>query len=105
MDDTKIYYNEKGQPHREGAPAVIHSNGMEEWFLNGLFHRIGGPAITHEDGTQEWWVDGKLHREDGPAYQEIDGDVEWWYEGINYIKPEKFPLPLYLGYLKWKKEK
>lgn len=41
---------------------------MTYWVNDNLqYHRENGPAVIHSDGTQEWWQNGKLHREDGPA--------------------------------------
>lgn len=29
------------------------------WTLDGKYHREDGPAIIHSDGSQEWWIDGE----------------------------------------------
>ena len=49
----KIEYQENGllHSHREDGPAVIHSNGIKEWYLNGKQHREDGPALEYPDGT------------------------------------------------------
>jgi len=78
---TVKYYNEKGQLHREDGPAVIHTNGYEEWYQNNKLHRLDGPALTYIDGTKEWHLNGFLHRLDGPAIERTDGRKEWWVNG------------------------
>lgn len=48
IDEIKIYSwrNDYGQLHREGAPAIIKFDCIEEWLQNGELHREGGPAIV-----------------------------------------------------------
>lgn len=58
-------------------PAVIKSDGTEEWWSNGLRHRDNGPAIIRTNGDKLWWQNGKLHRSDGPAV--VTKTVESWY--------------------------
>ena len=79
---TVKYYNEKGQLHREDEPAVIHTNGYEEWYQNNKLHRLDGPALTYIDGTKEWHLNGFLHRLDGPAIEWADGRKGWYVNGI-----------------------
>lgn len=43
-----------------------------------FIHRDGGPAIIYSDGTEEWFQHGKIHRDDGPAVIYASGDTEWW---------------------------
>lgn len=65
--------------HRDdGFPAVVYSDGHQEWLHRGLVHREDGPAVIYPDGTQEWWVEGMLHREHGPARIHADGQEEYW---------------------------
>jgi hypothetical protein len=45
FDNRTVWYNEKGQFHREDDL----------------------PAIEWEDGTKHWYIEGKYHRENGPA--------------------------------------
>ena len=87
-------YNMKGELHCTDGPAVIYTNGDEEWYYDGKLHRedpdlpavrrktyvawywhgqrhrSGGPAcIEIRDGVirQTWYNHGTIHREDGPA--------------------------------------
>lgn len=51
----QLYTNVDEDPHREDGPAVIYSNGQQEWWFNGKRHRSDGPAIIG-NGFQEWWL-------------------------------------------------
>lgn len=95
------FINSAGRLHREDGPAVEHSDGGVNWYVNGQLHRVdgpanirphgyqqwynrdyvhrdGGPAVIYADGSQEWWKNGTLHRLDGPAKEYADGRKEWW---------------------------
>ncbi|RTK95513.1 MAG: hypothetical protein EKK64_06740 [Neisseriaceae bacterium] len=50
---TKEYYNSKNSLHKENGPAVIYSNGDEEWWFLGRKHRIDGPAVIY--GNKQYW--------------------------------------------------
>lgn len=78
---TKKYYNDMGQLHREGSPAVQCIDGESHWFLNDELHREDGPATEYANGDQEWYQYGKLHRTDGPALRKKEGNnfIESWY--------------------------
>ena len=72
-----------GRRHRVGGPAIVYSNGSEEWFKNGKPHRDDGPAvILSSSGLKEWYINGLLHREDGPAVIYGDGSIEWFFNGL-----------------------
>lgn len=66
--------------HCEDGPAVIYSDGTQQWWLNNELHREDGPAVILPDGTQEWWLNDKVHREDGPAIIYPDGSYEWCFK-------------------------
>ena len=83
---TRRYYNGAGLLHRTDGPAVEHSDGSKEWYLNGELHRDVDPAIECANGTKEWYLNGELHREDGPAVEYANGTKEWWLNGIYYTK-------------------
>jgi len=65
-----------GRKHHPSQPASVgyvpcSKLLIEEWFLNDLRHRLDGPAVIHSDGHKEWWVNGeKVRVELSPA--EID---------------------------------
>jgi hypothetical protein len=67
--------------HRDGAPALVVSDGTQMWFQNGRLHRVGGPALIHPDGSYGYYFRGRLHRLDGPAVLNSDGSQEWWHHG------------------------
>ena len=80
-DGSVMYWNDKGQAHREDGPAIEWADGTKMWCRDGKRHREGGPAIEWADGAKEWWVNGARHREDGPAYEGADGAKEYWLSG------------------------
>ena len=53
------YKNKHGELHREDGPAVIYTNGSEEWYINDKLHREDGPAVIWEDGTKYWFLHDK----------------------------------------------
>jgi len=81
QSDNETVYLEKSQYHRLDGPAVIYTNGQEEWWINGQRHRLDGPAVICPDGQVEWYINGKRHRLDGPAVIYPDGVKEWWKHG------------------------
>ena len=80
-DETKVWYNDKGQVHREDGPAVETTTGDKAWYKNGERHRDGGPAVEHNKGTKLWYKNGERHREDGPAVEVVNGYNTWWVNG------------------------
>lgn len=71
----KRWVNSKGETHRIGAPAVVHTNkyhpavNHEEWYENNKLHRKDGPAITGYGGmVNQYWLYGKRVRSDGTPY-------------------------------------
>ena len=41
-------------------PDTLHilENGIIEWYKNGELHRLDGPAIEHSNGNKEWYING-----------------------------------------------
>ncbi|MBC9927283.1 hypothetical protein [Leucobacter sp. cx-169] len=77
--ETQSWLDENEQPHREGAPAVMRSDGFVEWRQHGYLHREDGPARVDENGTQFYFEDGVLNRADNqPSVVYADGGLEWW---------------------------
>ena len=69
----------RGMIHRAHGPAIIRSNGDEEYYLNGKRHRENGPAwISSIAKTETWFWHGKIHRENGPA-EIVKNFKEVWY--------------------------
>jgi hypothetical protein len=82
------WYNEEGQYHREGGPAVECTDGTKYWYKNDQLHREDGPAIEYPDGTNVWYINGRRHREDGPAIEHANGTKEWYKNGEQLIETE-----------------
>lgn len=53
---------------------------MTEYWKDGCFHRDEdeGPAVIFSDGTQEYWIYGMLHRRKGPAIIYTCGRKLWY---------------------------
>ena len=83
-----IYRNAEGRLHRTHGPAIIHPDGEERWYQNGLLHRIGGAAITYSSGTKAWYQYGKLHRTDGAAVVFPNGEMCWFLNGTEVSEEE-----------------
>ena len=79
--DGSEYWYQNGVYHREGGPAVLESNGNEEWFINGKRHRLGGPALITSNNNKYWFKNDDVHREDGPAIIYSNGSKQWWLYG------------------------
>ena len=63
-NNRTIWLNKEGQLHREDGPAVEHSDGSKEWFLNDKHHREDGPAVEYANGDKEWYINDKELTED-----------------------------------------
>ena len=87
---TRWYYNSAGQLHREGGPAIEHTNGAKfwYWYQNGLRHRTDGPAVEYADGTKNWCRYGLWHRTDGPAIECTNGYKRWFIHGVEMTEAE-----------------
>ena len=81
---TICFYNDKGNLHRENAPAVECANGNKFWYKNGKLDREDGPAREYVDGEKHWIKNGQYHKEDGPAIEYADGEVKYYYNNILY---------------------
>ncbi len=81
-------WRQHGQLHRDGGPAVEYANGSTEWYQHGQLHRDGGPAVEYADGFTFWYQHGQLHRDDGPAAEYADGRKEWWLDGDQLSEAE-----------------
>ena len=56
---NRRWYNQRNKLHRTDGPAVVWSDGSEEYRIHGTVHRIDGPAKIWSDGTEEYWEFGK----------------------------------------------
>jgi len=59
---TKLYYKDKEKTilHREDGPAVEHTDGYREWYLNNKLHRMDGPAVEYANGRRMWFVNDEF---------------------------------------------
>ena len=80
-NNTISWYNEEGELHREGGPAVERANGSKKWYLNNQLHRENGPAVEEANGTKHWYLNDKCHRVDGPAIEYTNGSKAWYLNG------------------------
>ena len=59
---------------------TVDQHGHIHWkTADGYDHRTDGPAILYTDGEEEWHYMGDIHRVDGPAVVYPTGKVEWWW--------------------------
>jgi hypothetical protein len=58
------WYNDKGQPHREGdLPAMIEPDGSVYYCKNGNRHRDGDkPAVIFADGSVSYYKYDKWYK-------------------------------------------
>jgi hypothetical protein len=86
--DKTEWFNEKGQLHRLGGPAVEQANGDKYWYQNGKLHRIDGPAVEWSNDSKHWYQNGQRHRLDGPAIERANGAKLWYIQGEKLTKAE-----------------
>jgi len=79
----KAKYNLSKRLHCDDGPAIVWTNGIKEWYLDGLRHRNDGPAVEYANGIKEWWINGSRHRIGGPAVTRGNEicDNQWWENG------------------------
>ena len=75
-----IYFLKDGKYHNENGPAITHTDGKVEYYVNGIRHRKDGPAVIYSSLKEEYWHDGLLDREDGPA----QGEHGYYVQGVRY---------------------
>ena len=83
----KQYWYRRGFLHRDDdLPAVIYSDGTQEWWQNGLrFRANDGPTVIDAKGRQKWHKNGLLHRDDDkPAVIWENGTQEWYQNGDRF---------------------
>ena len=51
------------------------------WLNNGQYHRKDGPAIIHDDGIEEWWLNDQRHNLNGYGWF----DKKYPTNGLYYI--------------------
>lgn len=66
-------------------------NGDIFWYENGKLHKEGEPAVIHTDGSTRWYVNGKKHRDDGPAIERgnmSNRSNRWFLDDVEYTEEE-----------------
>jgi hypothetical protein len=58
--ETGIYhFNLLEQLHRNNdLPAIEYFDGSKKWYRKGQLHRLDGPAVINSDGTEEYYILG-----------------------------------------------
>ena len=64
-----------------GKYLIIHENGDQNFYVNGVSHRENGPAFIGTNGEIAWYKEGNLHRADGPAIEYSDGEKIYYLNG------------------------
>lgn len=59
------------------------SNGIVEWYFNGVLHKIDGPAVYDKKGNKEFFINGERHCDSGPAII-LNDRKEWWINGVKH---------------------
>ena len=72
---------------------IILKVKQKRWYKNGKIHREDGPAIIHSDGSEEWCYEGKKHRIGGKAWAE-----NYFIHGRLFMKKEYEAHPLMIAY-------
>jgi hypothetical protein len=71
---NKFWMNEKGEPYREGGPAIEYVNGNKYWYKGGELHREDGPAAEYSNGDKEYFLNGEKVKE-----EELPINKKWEY--------------------------
>lgn len=59
-DGALVHIDDLGQLNRLHGPAVIASDGTQEWWRMGFRHRTDGPAILAPNGLGQVWAWGEF---------------------------------------------
>lgn len=81
MTDGSEQWHLHGEVHREDGPALTGSYGYQAWCQHGQYHKQHGPARIWGSGRQEWYERGRRHCTEGPAVTFTDGDHAWYVHG------------------------
>jgi hypothetical protein len=71
------FWHLNGELHRENGPTVegINDFTYKAWYNHGKPHRIDGPAVIFTDGIKQYYLNGIW-------YPEITSDEEWLIKNI-----------------------
>ena len=91
--EKQCYYidedDRKYKVHNSLGPAISCADGKLRWFIDGRLHREGLPAIVGPDDVEEWYVAGFPHRTDGP-YCSYSGGSKYYAIAGNYMTEWEF---------------
>ena len=59
QDGGTVYYDQAGNIHRVGGPALITRDNYIYYLRHGQFHREDGPAINTPSGIERWYLYNK----------------------------------------------
>ena len=76
-DGTRRHYNEAGQLHREGGPAIEHANGSKAWYKNG--ERVH--KAEHADRIKSQF--NTVHQEFANAHKKLGEDIDTLAEDMS----------------------
>ena len=89
----KAYLRSKDVPKTFSGCCFLLKVKQKRWYKNGKIHREDGPAIIHSDGSEEWCYEGKKHRIGGKAWAE-----NYFIHGRLFMKKEYEAHPLMIAY-------
>jgi len=87
-EQKQAWTNSEGQRHRKGGPAIIESDGSQEWYVEGERHREDGPALIEVYGRKVWYRKSLRHRIGGPSVIFPDGYQVWYVNGKQATQEE-----------------
>lgn len=101
-------------PHRQNGPAISYPDGTQYFYEFGRLHRnpLQGPAVIHSDGSEEYWFEGRhlapieveeIFNKD-EAHQSFleNGDPDY---PVSKWKTEVVALATQYGYTEWLERK
>lgn len=54
--------NKEGLLHSyDDKPASYNVLGDKFWYKDGLLHRLTGPAVIYSNGLSEYWINGRRY--------------------------------------------
>ena len=98
-DGVVWHVNGQGRLHRDGGPAVLFVDGVQNWFQHGVLHREDGPAVVAPDFVA-YYRHGRLHRLlPDPAFVS-EGHVAWHIDGNLVAAVTDGVVPNGLGFVR-----
>ncbi len=98
-DDFRLFQNEKVRGKVGGPAIIVHITTRKYHYVHhGVTHRTNGPAVIHTDGSYEWFLNGKIHRDQRDSKNKLLpalklGIAEYYY--MKGIQVDENGDPLY----------